>query len=101
MAQPLVSILINNYNYGHYLAAAIDSALAQSYEPIEVIVVDDGRRMIRGKLFRDMAIGFGLCFRRIRDKRRHLIPDLPIAGARLFAFLMPMICFCRIRWRRS
>lgn len=40
--QPLVSILINNYNYGRFLSAAIDSALAQTYSPIEVIVVDDG-----------------------------------------------------------
>ena len=38
----LVSILINNYNYGRYLAAAIDSALAQSWRPLEVVVVDDG-----------------------------------------------------------
>ena len=28
---PLVSIIINNYNYAPYLAAAIDSALAQDY----------------------------------------------------------------------
>ncbi|MBE9030420.1 glycosyltransferase family 2 protein [filamentous cyanobacterium LEGE 11480] len=42
MAQPLVSILINNYNYGRYLAEAIDSALNQTYSPVEVIVVDDG-----------------------------------------------------------
>jgi glycosyltransferase involved in cell wall biosynthesis len=42
VVQPLVSILINNYNYAQYLAAAIDSALAQTYAPIEVIVVDDG-----------------------------------------------------------
>jgi glycosyltransferase involved in cell wall biosynthesis len=39
---PLVSILINNYNYGHFLSEAIDSALAQTYEQCEVIVVDDG-----------------------------------------------------------
>jgi glycosyltransferase involved in cell wall biosynthesis len=39
---PLVSILINNYNYGNFLAEAIDSALNQTYPYIEVIVVDDG-----------------------------------------------------------
>jgi glycosyltransferase involved in cell wall biosynthesis len=38
----LVSIVINNYNYGRFLREAIGSALAQTYEPIEVIVVDDG-----------------------------------------------------------
>ncbi len=39
---PLVSIIINNYNYDAYLGAAIDSAIAQSYPNTEVIVVDDG-----------------------------------------------------------
>lgn len=39
---PLVSIIINNYNYGRFLRAAITSALAQSYKRTEVIVVDDG-----------------------------------------------------------
>ena len=36
---PLVSIIINNYNY---IREAIDSALQQSYDLTEVIVVDDG-----------------------------------------------------------
>ena len=40
--RPLVSIVINNFNYAHFVGAAIDSALAQSYSPVEVIVVDDG-----------------------------------------------------------
>ena len=39
---PLVSILINNYNYGCFIGEAIDSALNQTYPHTEVIVVDDG-----------------------------------------------------------
>jgi glycosyltransferase involved in cell wall biosynthesis len=39
---PLVTILINNYNYGRFLTDAIDSALNQTYRNLEVIVVDDG-----------------------------------------------------------
>ena len=36
------SIIINNYNYGHFLTESIDSALNQTYSFKEVIVVDDG-----------------------------------------------------------
>jgi glycosyltransferase involved in cell wall biosynthesis len=37
-----VSVVISNYNYGHFLKTAIDSALQQTYAEVEVIVVDDG-----------------------------------------------------------
>jgi glycosyltransferase involved in cell wall biosynthesis len=40
--RPLATIVIVNYNYARYIAAAIDSALEQSYAPLEVIVIDDG-----------------------------------------------------------
>lgn len=39
---PLVSIIINNYNYGCFLNEAINSALNQTYVHVEVIAVDDG-----------------------------------------------------------
>lgn len=40
--QPLVSIIIDSYNYGRFLAETIDSALNQNYPRTEVIVIDDG-----------------------------------------------------------
>lgn len=40
--RPLVSIIVNNYNYGRFLAEAIASALNQTYQHCEVVVVDDG-----------------------------------------------------------
>ncbi|MBN1874039.1 MAG: glycosyltransferase family 2 protein, partial [Anaerolineae bacterium] len=58
---PLVSILINNYNYAEFLSAAIDSGLAQTYPNVEVVVVDDGstdnsREVIAGYKNRIIAV---------------------------------------------
>jgi glycosyltransferase involved in cell wall biosynthesis len=41
-ALPLVSVIIPTYNYGRFVTEAVDSALSQTYEKREVIVVDDG-----------------------------------------------------------
>ena len=39
--KPLVSIIITNYNYGAYIAEAIESALAQTFADREIMVTDD------------------------------------------------------------
>ncbi|MDX6637121.1 MAG: hypothetical protein QOJ01_632 [Solirubrobacterales bacterium] len=39
---PVVSVVIPVYNGERFLAEAIESVLAQNYEPLEIIVVDDG-----------------------------------------------------------
>ena len=38
---PLVSIIVPNYNYAHYLETCLGSILNQTYEHIEVIFRDN------------------------------------------------------------
>jgi glycosyltransferase involved in cell wall biosynthesis len=102
-----VSIIISNLNYGAFLRSSIESALQQTHQPCEVIVVDDGssdnsRRLLAG--FEDRAkifylphkgetstrnAGFAastgdlVCF---LDADDYLLPD---AAARVVSFWRP------------
>src|SRR5258708_33541541 len=42
VTSPLVSIVVNNYNYARFLTECIDSALHQTYAALEIVVIDDG-----------------------------------------------------------
>lgn len=42
VSQPLVSVIIPNYNYAHFLGQCLESVLNQSYLNLEIILIDDG-----------------------------------------------------------
>lgn len=39
---PLVTVVIPSYNYGHFIQDTVDSILQQTYTNYEIIVIDDG-----------------------------------------------------------
>ena len=65
---PRVSVVIPTYNYARYLPEAIDSVLAQSFDHLEVIVVDDGSTDKTAEILR----AFGGQLRHIHQEHRGL-----------------------------
>ena len=52
-----VSIIIPVYNGSNYLAKAIDSAIAQDYEELEIIVINDGSK--DNDMTKNIALSYG------------------------------------------
>src|SRR3954464_2600182 len=42
MNTPTLSVLMPNYNHAHYLPTSVGAILAQSYQPMEILILDDG-----------------------------------------------------------
>jgi glycosyltransferase involved in cell wall biosynthesis len=42
MSHPLLSIVVNNFNYARFLGVALGSALGHDYPNIEAVIVNDG-----------------------------------------------------------
>lgn len=55
MDRPLISIIVPVYNVERYLPRCVDSILAQTYENIEIILVNDGSTDSSGELCEDYA----------------------------------------------
>ena len=80
-AQPLVSILVSNYNYARFIGDSIQSALEQTYSNIELIICDDGSTDDSVRIIEEYAR---------KDSRLHLIrKDEWRTGLGL------QCCFCR------
>jgi glycosyltransferase involved in cell wall biosynthesis len=87
MTRSLISVMIGVYNAERYLAEAIDSVFAQSYRPLELIVVDDGSDDGSGEVAH--RYGAALTYARQENAgngsaRNHAVR---LASGELFAFL--------------
>jgi len=83
---PRVSVIIPCYNYAHYLAEAIDSALAQSHSDVEIVVLDDGSTDDTAAV----AARYGASVRYVRQDNR----GLPAArNAGVAASTGPLLAF--------
>lgn len=52
---PLVSVIVPVYNGARFLRAALDSALAQTFQDFEIIVIDDGSKDSSGAIADEYA----------------------------------------------
>jgi glycosyltransferase involved in cell wall biosynthesis len=66
MIRPLLSVIIPCYNAARFLSEAVASVLAQGYEPVEILVVDDGSTDATAQV----ATGLGAAVQYLRQENR-------------------------------
>lgn len=83
---PLVSICVPAYNSGQYIGETLDCLLSQSYENLEIIIIDDGSSDNTSSIVK----GF-------KDERLHYYrqPNAGAAAARNYAFEKSMGSFIK------
>ena len=72
MANELISVLLPNYNGSAHLKETIESVLCQTYENLELIVIDDGSTDSSPQIIRSMREKDGRVRPVFLDKNRHI-----------------------------
>ena len=84
LGEARVTVGMTSYNYEAHLGEALDSVLAQTVEPIDLVVVDDGSRDNSVALLLDWAERNRLRFNRLRVLRT--LANAGLGGARNAVF---------------
>lgn len=63
MNSPLISVVVPVYNVEKYLSRCVDSILAQTYENLEIILVNDASTDTSGEIISKYTEQIGDCFR--------------------------------------
>lgn len=77
--KPLVSVLLPSYNHEHYVQAAIESVCKQTYQNIELIVIDDGSTDQSVEIISKLQEKYGFNF--IKQENQGLIATLYKLGS--------------------
>jgi glycosyltransferase involved in cell wall biosynthesis len=85
--RPLISVMIGVYNAAPYLGEAIDSVLAQTYRPLELIVVDDGSDDGSGDVARSYGDSVTYAYQENAGNGAARNHAVRLASGELFAFL--------------
>ncbi len=85
--KPLISCIMPTRNGERYIAAALESILAQPWRPLEIIVIDDGSTDRSGEI----AAGFGALVRVVRHPVANPVlarnRGMELAAGEFFCFL--------------
>lgn len=84
---PKVSVVVPTYNSAKYLNEAIDSALTQTFKPIEVIVVDDGSTDDTKNIIKRYGSDIVYCYQQNAGSGKARNTGIKLASGEWIAFL--------------